>query len=270
MRQILVHAVIISGAVFLAGCEVIELKPGYTAYIGRQVGEQSGPDVVGTPETQREINNSGRFSGDREGKASRPSGRGEDGISYKPAPPTTTPPVAPAPTPAPSAPGPTLDLSTLIGQLGTAWENLKRPQPIDQRIGRNISGIGVAVDMLQQGFDTRVVREASKQIEQLRSTMGPGEVKIIHIRQTTDAHAKVYEVPKRFEPILKAPGEKVFETEIVTPEVIIKLPGGVKSFFTSTESIHLEAKAQYDKGWAEYYRSVEAKIDEILAPPVRK
>ena len=255
----------LAASALLTGCMAIDLKPGYVAY----VGQRSSPDVVGDPTTGREVNNAGRYESGQKGSPSR--GRGPDREAGIPTPPPAPPPIpspppsAPPPTPSVApAPGPTMDAATIVGLLGEIWQNLRWPQPIDPAIGRYIGGFGAAIDALQRGLDIRSLNQANEGMRRIRDRMGPNELKVIHIRKGTDGQVKVYEVPKRFEPILKSPGETVIEVEIVTPPVIIRQGSGVRFFFISNDKILSDAKAAYDSKWAVFYKELDEKVDLIL------
>ncbi len=153
----------------------------------------------------------------------------------------------------------------MVDMLGMAWQGLQRPQPVDPAIAKYLGGFGVVVDMLQRGFDARATREAHAGVARLRDAMGPGETKIIHIRQAADGRVQVVEVPGRFTPIVKQPGEKVIESEIVTPEVVVERDGSVLHMFTSRSALTQKARASYDEQWPAFYKRSDAAIAAILA-----
>jgi hypothetical protein len=177
--------------------------------------------------------------------------------------------VATAPAPAPDVAAPAaatgLDSATMVEMLGMAWQGLKWPQPVDPAIAKYLGGFGVVVDMLQRGFDARAAREAYAGVTRLRDAMGPGETRIIHIRQGADGRVQVVEVPGRFAPIAKKAGEKVIESEIVTPEVVVQRDGSLMHVFTSRSALTQKARASYDQEWPAFYQRADAAIAAILA-----
>ncbi|TXG00660.1 hypothetical protein [Massilia arenae] len=158
-----------------------------------------------------------------------------------------------------------LDSAAMVDMLGMAWQGLQRPQPVDPAISKYLGGFGVVIDMLQRGFDARAAREAYAGVTRLRDAMGPGETKIIHIRQGADGRVQVIEVPGRFAPIAKNPGEKVIESEIVTPEVVVQRDGSLLHIFTSRGVLTQKARASYDQEWPAFYKRSDAAIAAILA-----
>ncbi|RNF28512.1 hypothetical protein NM04_22800, partial [Massilia aurea] len=136
---------------------------------------------------------------------------------------------------------------------------------VDPAISKYLGGFGVVVDMLQRGFDARAAREAHAGVARIRDGMGPGETKIIHIRQAADGQVQVVEVPGRFTPIARNPGEKVIESEIVTPEVVVQRDGSLLHIFTSRGALTQKARASYDQEWPAFYKRSDAAIAAILA-----
>ena len=80
-----------------------------------------------------------------------------------------------------------------------------------------------------------------------------------------DGRVQVVEVPGRFAPIAKNAGEKVIESEIVTPEVIVQRDGSVMQIFTSRGALTQKARASYDQEWPAFYKRSDAAIAAILA-----
>ena len=251
----------------LTGCAFGGLPHGYQSFKPRIVGEQPSGDKVGDSSTPSEIDNSGRYGGDG-GKAGRSNNKnhGEGGEVAKPSVNTPAPAPAPTPAPAPVVTPPTLDLNTIIEALGSAWQSLKRPQPIDPAIGKFVDGFGAAISAIQHGFDMNAAREANRQIEAIRATMGPGETKHLHIHKDTNGDVKVFVVPNANTPVLKSPGQQSIDWQISTPEVIIYPGTGLRSMFRSKESVLRESKKRYDAEWAAYYQQANAEIERILTP----
>lgn len=256
MKLLLARTMLVGSILGLSGCAAFDWWPQSTANAGGKPGQQSSSNTAGGPETSPRIPDVG------------PGGAGQTA----PAGPADTCAPAPAPAPAPDlakAPAAVvaagLDSATVVDMLGMAWQGLQRPQPIDPAIGKYLGGFGVVVDMLQQGFDVRAAREAHAGVVRLRDAMGPGETKIIHVKQGADGRVQVYEVPNRFAPIVKHPGEKVIESEIVTPEVVVQRDGSVLHMFTSRSALTQKARASYDQEWPAFYKRADAAIAAILA-----
>jgi len=251
MKLLLARVVLAGSILGLTGCAAFDWWPQSTASAHVKT-PQSADDAAGAP-------------------AAYP--RTPDGGSTVTASSTETSAAAVATTPAPSsvpdvaapvaATG--LDSATMVEMLGMAWQGLQRPQPVDPAIGKYLGGFGVVVDMLQRGFDARAAREAHAGVVRLRDAMGPGETRIIHIKQAADGRVQVYEVPNRFAPVVKNPGEKVIESEIVTPEVVVERDGSVMHIFTSKGALTQKARASYDQEWPAFYKRADAAIAAILA-----
>lgn len=241
MKVLLARAVLAGSLVGLTGCAAFDWWPQSAAKAGGKTGQQSPANAPGSPPAH-------------------------------PASVSSTVASAPSPAPAPAlaaAPAAVvtagLDSATMVDMLGMAWQGLQRPQPVDPAIGKYLGGFGVVVDMLQRGFDAQAAREAHASVARLRDAMGPGETRIIHIRQGADGRVQVVEVPGRFAPIVKNPGEKVIESEIVTPEVVVERDGSVLHIFTSRRSLTEKARASYDQQWPEFYKRSDAAIAAVLA-----
>lgn len=252
MKLLLARTMLVGSILGLSGCAAFDWWPQSTANAGGKPGQQSSSNTAGGPETSPRTPDVG------------PGGAGQTAAAG--------PAAAPAPAPAPDlakAPAAVvaagLDSATVVDMLGMAWQGLQRPQPIDPAIGKYLGGFGVVVDMLQRGFDVRAAREAHAGVVRLRDAMGPGETRIIHVKQGADGRVQVYEVPNRFAPIVKNPGEKVIESEIVTPEVVVQRDGSVLHMFTSRSALTQKARASYDQAWPAFYKRADAAIAAILA-----
>lgn len=252
MKLFLARAAIAGSVLGLTACAAFDWWPQSTAN-ARVKTQQSADDTAGGPATYP---------------------RAPDGASTVTASSTETSAAALATAPAPDAAASVaaapvaatgLDSATMVDMLGMAWQGLKRPQPVDPAIAKYLGGFGVVVDMLQRGFDARAAREAFAGVARLRDAMGPGETKIIHIRQGVDGRVQVFEVPGRFAPIAKNPGEKVIESEIVTPEVVVQRDGSLLQIFTSRGALTQKARASYDQEWPAFYKRSDAAIAAILA-----
>lgn len=249
MKLFLARAAIAGSVLGLTACAAFDWWPQSTANAGVKT-QQSADNTAGGPATYP---------------------RAPDGASTVTASSTETSAAAmtTAPAPAPDLAAPVaatgLDSATMVDMLGMAWQGLKRPQPVDPAIAKYLGGFGVVVDMLQRGFDARAAREAFAGVAQLRDAMGPGETKIIHIRQGADGRVQVVEVPGRFAPIAKNPGERVIESEIVTPEVVVQRDGSLLQIFTSRGALTQKARASYDQEWPAFYKRSDAAIAAILA-----
>ena len=252
MKLLLARPMLVGSILGLSGCAAFDWWPQSTANAGGKPGQQSSSNTAGGPETSPRIPDVG------------PGGAGQTAPAG-PADATVPAPasdVAKAPAAVVAA---GLDSATVVDMLGMAWQGLQRPQPIDPAIGKYLGGFGVVVDMLQRGFDVRAAREAHAGVVRLRDAMGPGETKIIHVKQGADGRVQVYEVPNRFAPIVKNPGEKVIESEIVTPEVVVQRDGSVLHMFTSRSALTQKARASYDQAWPAFYKRADAAIAAILA-----
>ncbi|MDY0975664.1 hypothetical protein SOM61_11850 [Massilia sp. CFBP9012] len=247
MKLLLARTVLAGSILGLTGCAAFDWWPQSTAKADVKT-QQSADNTAGGP-------------------AIYP--RAPDGGSTVTASSTETSAAAVATAPAPDVAAPVaatgLDSATMVDMLGMAWQGLQRPQPVDPAISKYLGGFGVVVDMLQRGFDARAAREAHAGIARLRDAMGPGETKIIHIRQAADGRVQVVEVPGRFTPIAKNPGEKVIESEIVTPEVVVERDGSLLHIFTSKGALTQKARASYDQEWPAFYKRSDAAITAILA-----
>ncbi|MGF6275971.1 hypothetical protein ABIB38_004377 [Massilia sp. UYP11] len=266
MKLLLARAAIAGSILGLTGCAAFDWWPQSTANAGGKPLQQSSDTTAGGPGASPRTTDGG--AGPTGFPEQAPGGSAAEGSSTASAGPTDTSASAPAMA-ATAAAAPAgaagLDSATIVELLGMAWQGLQRPQPIDPAIGKYLGGFGVVVDMLQRGFDVRAAREAHAGVVRLRDAMGPGETKIIHIRQGTDGRVQVYEVPGRFAPIAKKPGEKVIESEIVTPEVVIQRDGSVLQIFTSRSALTQKARASYDQEWPAFYKRSDAAIAAILA-----
>ena len=252
MKLLLARTMLVGSILGLSGCAAFDWWPQSTANAGGKPGQPSSSNTAGGPETSPRTPDVG------------PGGAGQTAAAG--------PAAAPAPAPAPDlakAPAAVvvagLDSATVFDMLGMAWQGLQRPQPIDPAIGKYLGGFGVVVDMLQRGFDVRAAREAHAGVVRLRDAMGPGETRIIHVKQGADGRVQVYEVPYRFAPIVKNPGEKVIESEIVTPEVVVQRDGSVLHMFTSRSALTQKARASDDQAWPAFYKRADAAIAAILA-----
>lgn len=256
MKLFLARVVLAGSVLGLTGCAAFDWWPQSTANAGGKTAQQSAGPRDGGP---------GGVSPN--GVPAQGSvGNAPDGAL------TVTAKSADAPAPAPDlakAPAAVvtagLDSATMVDMLGMAWQGLKWPQPVDPAISKYLGGFGVVVDMLQRGFDAGAAREAYAAVVRRRDAMGPGETKIIHIRQGADGRVQVVEVPGRFAPIAKNPGEKVIESEIVTPEVVVQRDGSLLHIFTSRGALTQKARASYDQEWPEFYKRSDAAIAAILA-----
>ena len=268
MKLLLARTMLVGSILGLSGCAAFDWWPQSTANAGGKPLQQSSDTTAGGPATSPRTTDGG--AGPTGIPEQAPAGSATDGAATASAGPTDTSASASAPaTAATAAAAPAgaagLDSATIVELLGMAWQGLQRPQPIDPAIGKYLGGFGVVVDMLQRGFDARAAREAHAGVVRLRDAMGPGETRIIHIRQGTDGRVQVYEVPGRFAPIAKKPGEKVIESEIVTPEVVVQRDGSVLHMFTSRSALTQKARASYDQEWPAFYKRSDAAIAAILA-----
>lgn len=269
MKLLLARAVI-AGSVFgLTGCAAFDWWPQSTANAGGKTAQQSPGDAAGAPAAAPRTADSGPdVSGPNNLPAQGPGGSAAVGASSSVASSAASSADAPAPdlAKAPAAIAAAgLDSATMVDMLGMAWQGLQRPQPVDPAIGKYLGGFGVVVDMLQRGFDARAAREAHVGVVRLRDAMGPGETKIIHVKQGADGRVQVYEVPNRFAPMVRNLGEKVIESEIVTPEVVVERDGSVLHMFTSRGALTQKARASYDQEWPAFYKRSDAAIAAILA-----
>jgi len=277
MKVLLARAVI-AGSVFgLTGCAAFDWWPQSAANAGGKTAQLSQGNAAGAPGTSARTADSGPdVSGPNSLPAQGPGGSAAVGAS-SPAAGLSASSSASSAAGSAEAPAPDLakapaanaaaglDSATMVDMLGMAWQGLQRPQPVDPAIGKYLGGFGVVVDMLQRGFDARAAREAHAGVVRLRDAMGPGETKIIHVKQGADGRVQVHEVPNRFAPIVRNPGEKVIESEIVTPEVVVERDGSVLHMFTSRGALTQKARASYDQEWPAFYKRSDAAIAAILA-----
>ena len=249
MKLFLARAAIAGSVLGLTACAAFDWWPQPTANAGAET-RQPGGAAAGGPAT---------YPRDPDGASTVISSAMD----------TAAAAVATAPSPVPDVAAPAaatgLDSASMVDMLGMAWQGLKRPQPVDPAIEKYLGGFGVVVDMLQRGFDARAAREAYAGVARLRDAMGPGETRIIHIRQGADGRVQVHEVPGRFAPIVKNPGEKVIESEIVTPAVVVQRDGSLRHIFTSRGALTQKARASYDQEWPAFYKRSDAAIAAILA-----
>lgn len=265
MKLLLARAAIAGSVLGLTGCAAFDWWPQSTANAGGKTAQQSAGDAAGASGTYPRTADGGPGGqGPKSLPAHDTAGSAADGASSPAARSTDTPEPDLAKAPAAIAEA-GLDTATMVDMLGMAWQGLQRPQPIDPAIGKYLGGFGVVVDMLQRGFDARAAREAHAAVARLRDAMGPGETKIIHIRQGADGRVQVVEVPGRFTPIAKNRDEKVIESEIVTPEVVVQRDGSLLHIFTSRGALTQKARASYDQEWPEFYKRSDAAIAAILA-----
>lgn len=254
MKLLLARTVLAGSILGLTGCAAFDWWPQSTAKADVKT-RQSADDAAGGPAI---------YPRSPDGGSTVTASSTETSAAALATAPAPAPTPAPTPTPTPNAAA-GLDSATMVDMLGMAWQGLKWPQPVDPAISKYLGGFGVVVDMLQRGFDARAAREAHAGVARLRDAMGPGETKIIHVRQGADGRVQVYEVPGRFAPIQKIPGEKVIESEIVTPEVVVQRDGSVMQIFTSRSALTQKARASYDQEWPAFYQRSDAAIAAILA-----
>ncbi len=251
MKLLLARIVLAGSVLGLTGCAAFDWWPHSTAKADVKT-PQSADEPAGSPATYPRTPDAGSTVTASSTETSAAA------VATAPAPASVPDVAAPA-----AAPG--LDSATMVDMLGMAWQGLKRPQPVDPAISKYLGGFGVVVDMLQRGFDARAAREAYASVARLRDAMGPGETKIIHVRQGADGRVQVVEVPGRFAPIARNPGEKVIESEIVTPEVVVQRDGSLLHIFTSRSALTQKARASYDQEWPAFYKRSDAAIAAILA-----